>query len=719
MKPRLSYIIFSVILFLLLLILLGGHLSSGHSLYLVQIEDPVPRLSFYPWLVHSVRGFREGWFPLWNHLSGTGFPHLANFQSSPLNPFHWAFYFYPSLRLMDVMVIVRLFLMGLFSFMFLRRLNLSSTASGTGAIAFTFSGYVMKHLNEINISTEMWIPLILFLLHGQLRERPTSRRFIISGIVCGMAFLGGNPEAAFYFVVITVLYGLFIMPFRGGRWKRGIVCILGPFLVGGLLSSAQLFPFMEYLGPGWHIHTGKLHLLAAHSPRYFYSLLMPWLCGPYRSFEAQTFTLPYIGIAPVLLALIAFMHPGRSSRPLFFFLVYILVFLSVIYRVPPLGWLTYLPLFSHSGNVKFAMAGVSFCFAAAAAFGLDLVMRGGLERRMLAIALGLLSALVFIAIGIASFDPLLPGLFRPGWLYPLLILLAAGFLLLLIMKRKNGPSIIIPGIAALVALELIVLFPGFRPETRIDPSRWRFHDPDPPDYLARVLKEPIPERFTGTGEAIHHSLNILYGVNDLRAFEGMYPRDYVAAMAKIEGFSMQESVAQFFLHGWSFDVRPENLAHPLIDSLGIKYAFLSNPLDEKGWLLRDEGRVKTYENTEAFPRVFMVRDLKEPLVKLPESKIEVLRYQAERLNLKINCGESGYLVLTDTYFPGWRARLDGEPVRIEKAADIVRAVPVPPGDHSIHMFYQPWGFRLGIWLFLASIFSAIVIVFAARRYFPA
>jgi hypothetical protein len=708
MRQRLSYLVFVIFLLCMLALPLGRHLGLSHSLYLMQIEDPGPRFSFYPWLVYSARSFREGWFPLWNHLSGTGFPHLANYQSTPLNPLQWGFYLYPSLHMLDAMVILRLALLGLFTFMFLRRIKLAPLAAAAGALAFTFSGYVMKHQNQINIGTEMWIPLSLYLVHGQLKDRPTLRRLILSGLVSALAFLGGNPEAAFYFVIITLLYGLFLLEFSPGRTTRQAFCLIMPLLFGGILASAQLLPFIEYLGQGWHIHTGKLHILAAHSPGYFYSLLLPWLCGEYRSFDLQFFTLPYIGMITALFALIAFLHAGRGSRALLFCLTYIIVFLAVIYRIPPLGWINYLPVFRQSGNVKFAMAGVSFCFAVAAGMGLDLVINGRMTRKMLAAALGVMTALVFISISVAILDTRLPGLFRPGWLYPLLCLLACGFILIMSQRRANTSLSLSAALVGIMAIELVLLFQGFRPVSRIDPSRWRFENPVPPHYIEGLAQKPLPDRFLAEGDAIHHSMNLLYRLNDFRAFEAMYPGDYVAAIGRIEGFTMAQSVAAFFQHGWSFDVKPENLGHPLLDLLGIRYAFLSRPIQARGWSLRQDGLIKTYENTEALPRVFLVRNLSKPLAPIAGSAVKLLSYDAQRVAVRIDSAVPCHLVLTDTYFPGWQARLDDQPVKINKVEELVRAIPLPAGKHLLEMRYCAFGFRLGLWITLASLCFVLI-----------
>ncbi|AKJ02061.1 Hypothetical protein AA314_03687 [Archangium gephyra] len=58
------------------------------------------------------------------------------------------------------------------------------------------------------------------------------------------------------------------------------------------------------------------------------------------------------------------------------------------------------------------------------------------------------------------------------------------------------------------------------------------------------------------------------------------------------------------------------------------------------------------------------------------------------------CGP-GYLLLSDSHYPGWEATLDGAPVPVLRANAVMRAVRVPPGAHSVRFDYRPLSFRLG------------------------
>ncbi len=62
-----------------------------------------------------------------------------------------------------------------------------------------------------------------------------------------------------------------------------------------------------------------------------------------------------------------------------------------------------------------------------------------------------------------------------------------------------------------------------------------------------------------------------------------------------------------------------------------------------------------------------------------------------------------WLVLTDTWFPGWTARLDGSDVPIARANHAFRAVALPAGDHEVEFVFRPRGLRTGAAITLVSL----------------
>jgi hypothetical protein len=68
-----------------------------------------------------------------------------------------------------------------------------------------------------------------------------------------------------------------------------------------------------------------------------------------------------------------------------------------------------------------------------------------------------------------------------------------------------------------------------------------------------------------------------------------------------------------------------------------------------------------------------------------------------RVLLTVEAPAAGFVILTDTFYPGWRAEVDGQVTQIWMANLAFRAVEVEPGTHDILFSYQPRSFTIGLW----------------------
>ncbi len=144
---------------------------------------------------------------------------------------------------------------------------------------------------------------------------------------------------------------------------------------------------------------------------------------------------------------------------------------------------------------------------------------------------------------------------------------------------------------------------------------------------------------------------------------------------------------------------------------------------------RDENAT-IYQNTRAFPRAFLVNrvivadTMKEALLKtrdlgwttrdtlvaespppgLPflnasasefSAVAEINKYSPQEVIIRVAASGASFLVLTDTFYPGWNAYVDGKPVTIYRAYGLVRAVFLTTGIHEASFKYEPNSFKLG------------------------
>jgi len=84
------------------------------------------------------------------------------------------------------------------------------------------------------------------------------------------------------------------------------------------------------------------------------------------------------------------------------------------------------------------------------------------------------------------------------------------------------------------------------------------------------------------------------------------------------------------------------------------------------------------------------------------SDCQLVTYEPEHAMIDTNVAQDSYLIITDAYFPGWNATIDGQPATIERADLLFRAVKVPAGQHRIEMRYEPRSFAVGAVISIAA-----------------
>ena len=96
--------------------------------------------------------------------------------------------------------------------------------------------------------------------------------------------------------------------------------------------------------------------------------------------------------------------------------------------------------------------------------------------------------------------------------------------------------------------------------------------------------------------------------------------------------------------------------------------------------------------------------------------VRIVTLEPMRVRLQTDMNRPGYAVLTDTYYPGWRARVNGESVKILRANGTVRAVRVPAGAVEIVFEYVPMSFYAGTGIAgLAGLFMCCSMWVSRRR----
>lgn len=88
------------------------------------------------------------------------------------------------------------------------------------------------------------------------------------------------------------------------------------------------------------------------------------------------------------------------------------------------------------------------------------------------------------------------------------------------------------------------------------------------------------------------------------------------------------------------------------------------------------------------------------------------RFLGDRVRLIARLTSPGVVVLTDSYYPGWRAFVDGVETKIFPADLAFRAVKAPAGRHTIEFIYRPMSFRMGLWSAIPTVLMLLLVVYS-------
>ena len=234
--------------------------------YLLTERDLSPY--FIPPRFFWVESIKNGDFPLWNPYQFAGHPFFANPQHAILYPFHSLFFLLPFDLAFNTIIILHFFLGGLFTYFFLRDLEVRSTGSVISGLIFMLSGYLLSVHSLLNcLLSVIWTPLIMMFFRRAIL-RAGFKDQMLTALFITISFLGGGVEIV-YGNFFILLFMLIFLPFPrmtivgdearryklvggvsidSGRIKDLFSRFKSLFIVSVVflfLSSVQFIPFLE------------------------------------------------------------------------------------------------------------------------------------------------------------------------------------------------------------------------------------------------------------------------------------------------------------------------------------------------------------------------------------------------------------------------------------------------------------------------------------------
>jgi hypothetical protein len=725
--------------------------------------QPAPALGdvtqvFHPWTLWAAREVRAGRLPLWNPYSYAGVPFYSNPQTACLFPLTWLSWILTPTLALTVPALLKVIVAGLGMYWFLRGLAISPVAAFVGATGFMFSTTLIAWLPWTFGSTIALLPL-LFALVDRLRARADRRLVAALALVIALDGLAGYPQAALQALAVTAAWTLARVP-----WDAGTL----PFLarvgagaaLGAALTAVQALPALDYIRESTvYAFRSTWTPPLAVPPRALVTVLMPYFFGT----EARTWstwqfniTSTYAGLVPLLalpLAALAWRRP-----PTLFFAGLAAVVGLVHYGA--LAAIAPAPVIAFGSNLRL-MPILIFALATLGALGVDVAARAAGGRRAIVwlrawfvvLATAGLAAVMF-----GSTDPRALDVRPPlavQYIGALAGLAVAGWLLRRwLTDRRAGWGV------ALAVVQVVTLAP-LATYLPVRDTRWLY--PTPPS-IAWLQGHVASARVV-----IADQVGMLYGLRQAHGYDGLSPRRITELAGPIGSGGAQAAGYHqnpLALHG-SEPLPPISvLLAPTRELLGVRFIVLppgATVAEPRLQTVYDGADARVVEDPAAVPRAFVAprarcagdreavtvlraRSLTttdevlladctsaavvEPrvptaaearIVVAPEARIvvapeaRIVVDDPARVVIAASADAPAWLVLTDTWFPGWRARLDGADVPVLRADHAFRAVALPPGRHEIEFVFTPRRLHVGAAITIAALAVVVALLLPRRR----
>jgi hypothetical protein len=678
----------------------------------------------------------QGHWPFWNPDEGTGEPLLGNAQSAALDPLLMPFFLHPSTGWWDLCLLLSFALGAMAMYLLLRRLGAGLPAAVLGSAAFTLGGWFAMDTSDAFVHLYAYLPL-LFLLVDLVRS--SENVWWVAGLAAAIAgcLYAGMPEASFFVLVAAGSYGVFRC-LRGRDRRRAAIRMAGGAVIGLALAAPYLLNFAQFLRLSVNAHPAGVGMGTGAR-----SALLNWLMPFVNGYPRQP-RLPiaqdrgWVGMGVGALAAVSVAAPKPLRRAGgWFFLVMATVVLTKNHDIPPAVWLGRLPGFDRADSTAFAPPVATFGLAVAAALGLQGLLSGCLHRRRLAavlavstLVLGLLllanHALLALKPDVAAVRTyLLAGLVGAA-------VVAGAVVSVSRVATVQARRLAAFGVAGVVLAELLALFPYSIYAPRADPYQ-------APSWLALIRPagpgQPAPRVF-GIDELLYPNTAGALGLEDPRTLNGLYVARYVTFI--------RDFVSPSFTDRFTGDGIPlgQIVSNPMFDLLGVRYVLDdTRPLPggaagSTQYTLVGTGKdgVQVWENQQALPRAFVashvvtvptmaaavsylraqghpmadgttrvgafdpartaVVESATPATNSPPAHgtavrpARIVEYSADRVTVMLPPGPSGVLVLTDAYYPGWAATVNGRPAPVMPTDVAFRGVAVGSGVTRVVFRYR-------------------------------
>lgn len=644
------------------------------------------------WFDFQAREWHSGRWAVWDPYLWMGQPLAGQAQPG---------YAYPLNRLLFALPLeeghIRPLFLGLYfvaihwiaaacAFVLLRGLGSSPVAAACGAGIWALGGFMATVSWPQWLNGACWAPLVLHFLIRAVHSEPW-KNGAAAGLACGMSWLSGHHQAPVLLTLAAIGWLAWSVGRRSHRARS--LRAAGTFLsISFLIGAAQILPgwdhgrdTVRWIGTADPVSWNAKVPYSAHEPLAIppSSIAAIFLPGQQRPID------PFLGVAAAGLCLVGLRALGtrRASAAHIYFAILGLVALlfSLGDRTPLHGILYSLIPGLHRARWP---SGVLFLtnlsIAVFASVGLDRILRSreplltrAASRGWLGFGAVLAATLTWLTWTGNTLEP------RLG-LAAVIAFATSAVLAASISSRATAAAFGLLLFAELSANAGIVSAPAW------DPGRnqwWLALRAG--DGIARFLKsQPVPFRVELPG-SIAPNWGSWHGIETWHG--------YLPAISQ-----------KLFVIPWN---------DPRVRAMwGLRYTIAREPTRaDQREVFRDAGGMRVFENPSAYPRVWFEGGSNCAA----NTDVRILARTPVHLRLSVKSACGGTVVVSETFHPDWRARVDGASTTVVERHGAMRSVEISVGERTVEFTYEPWSVRLGAVLSVLGCVAAGVIIFRSRR----
>lgn len=715
--------------------MVGNSLTVSHK----PIADDIFR-QLYPFKTFAMNLARNGEIPLWNPYGGAGMPLLATMHVGYLNPFNIVFFFFDNANSWRILILLQPLFISLLTYLYCRKIKISKSGSLFGTIVFIFSGFVVTR--SIYADYDYSLIGLLILLNAIEWYMQNKKGLFLIPIGIFLTITSTQIQLFLYIAISTMIYAIFRLYTQDKEnFFKKMVNIGIFFLIGIGLSAIQIIPTFE-LYQYANINTeSSLFIIERFllPMQHFISIVIPNYFGnqaTYNYWGSADYieTVCAIGSIPVLFMFYIIRSNTRNALVIFYGLTTLTTILLT------LDW--FFTRFLFSLPIPILSTGIpsrilflnTFSFSILGAMGFDQVLRREETIKNFLIKnipFFILILYIICFSGYAYINKLQCNnsiiincreIAMRNFIFEFIILFL-GFISIiynLIFKKsfyKNLSSYI---------LIFCVIFGGLYNSSKFLPFTTKRNILPENNILTYIKNKNEVNRFFGIGSAsIKTNFGTYYNLFDPNYYDPLYIKRYGELIGYANTGSIKTSRSDVEINNVNITSNQQRLLNLLGTKLFIyKKIELSKEIDKNMQNLFSDKNFTIMQNKKSLPRAYFVQNVKQKRGKVEilnslfspdfdvytsaiveddikiknhyiSGIVSISNYKPNQVTIQSKSNNQEFLVLSDNFFPGWKAFVNNKEVKIYRTNYAFRGIIVPAGNNIINFLYEPLSFKIG------------------------